>query len=149
MTGIPLQNASFFSDCVTSPGTLASLGMRPMRRAVSLLTGVLVLQLTLLGAAAPCVEQEPAAPPGAGGVTSGESADSHTADCGEHSSAPAGTKLPGTPTCLAMVSCVTAALNLGAQQLSGSGVIATDVVIALSLEPTTRNTVPEPPPPRA
>jgi len=128
--------------------------MGVIRRMGALATGILVLQLTLLGAAAPCTDH------GVGGladaghdqgghapVSNAPATDAHE-DCDGAPTEPTGTGSSGG-SCIAMISCVTPMLQIGAElSVDGGNVINTPLAAAL-LEPPTRTTAPELPPPRA
>ncbi|HEX6252416.1 MAG TPA: hypothetical protein VFZ56_13415 [Gemmatimonadaceae bacterium] len=124
-----------------------------IRRIGALATGILVLQLTLLGAAAPCTDH------GVGGFAdAGSGHDAHA----PVSSAPAPDAHedcdggPAEPTdsgsssggCIAMMSCVTPLLLDAQPPVDGGKVINTQVAAPV-LEPPTHTTAPELPPPRA
>ena len=125
--------------------------MGVLRRIVALATGVLVLQLTLLGAAAPCTDH------GVGGLTAAGHEQSEHANLSTlpatdaHEDCDGG---PGEPessggSCIAMISCVAPMLQFGAElSVDGGNVINTPLATAF-LEPPTRTTAPELPPPRA
>jgi hypothetical protein len=127
--------------------------MGVLRRITALATGLLVLQLTLLGAAAPCTDhgvvdiadadhaQSGALMNNAEAVTDGhEDCDGSPSESGRTESAGGN--------CIAMISCVTPML-LGAQPLVASGTVITRVAAVPLLEPPTRTPAPELPPPRA
>ncbi len=128
--------------------------MGVVRRITALGTGFLVLQLTLLGAAAPCTDH------GVGDGTDGSHAQSGALtnsaatttsgheDCDGTPSESGRTGSPGN-NCIAMISCVTPMLQLGAQPLIASGIVITRVAAVSLLEPPTRTPAPELPPPRA
>ena len=122
--------------------------MNSIRRFSAIVTGLLVLQLTLLGAAAPCEAMAGAAPAG-GHQMHEEVATSETADCDKHAG---DTRVPtrsGAQSCMMMLSCVTAVPQVtGGATLTGQ-VVASGPAGLRELAPHTRNTVPEPPPPRA
>jgi len=120
----------------------------------ALATGLLVLQLTLLGAAAPCTDH------GVGGIADTDqehsahalvstvpATDAHE-DCDGGPAEPAGTESSGGA-CTAMISCVTPMLQFGAQLAVDGGNVINTLVAAAALEPATRTTAPELPPPRA
>jgi hypothetical protein len=131
--------------------------MSSFRRFVGIATGTLVLQLTLLGAAAPCTDS-PIGDPAfkEGDVTAAHdmrapapAGETEREDCAEHSGDPAAPGGSGGLSCIAMISCVTPLLQLGVHAPLAARVVVTDDVVAPDLEPPTRNTVPELPPPRA
>lgn len=128
--------------------------MGVLRRSTALATGLLVLQLTLLGAAAPCNdhgvgEVADASHPQSGALMNNAAATTggHE-DCDGTPSETGRTESPGD-NCIAMISCVTPMLQLGAQPLVASGLEITRVAAVPLLEPPTRTTAPELPPPRA
>ncbi|CAN5334696.1 hypothetical protein BH23GEM2_BH23GEM2_06320 [soil metagenome] len=129
--------------------------MDSLRRVFALASGLLVLQLTLLGAAAPCTDHGVGGIAGAGHEQSGGAsvstapvADGHE-DCdGSGPTESTGTETSGG-SCIAMISCVTPMLQLDpGVPVDGANVINT-LVAAAVLEPPTRTTAPELPPPRA
>jgi hypothetical protein len=127
--------------------------MKPIRRFTALLTGIFVLQLMLLGAAAPCPDAMagvPAAESDGGHEAAGAHAEvSDNADCGDHANGSTVPSRSGATSCMSMISCVTAVPH-GATRTALTGTTITSGLAALTeLAPDTRNTIPEPPPPRA
>lgn len=128
--------------------------MGAIRRIGALATGILVLQLTLLGAAAPCTDHGVGGFGGGGHGQSGHAdvstvpaGDAHE-DCDGGPAEPTGSESAGG-SCIAMISCVAPMLQLGGElSVDGGNVINTPVAAAV-LEPPTRTTAPELPPPRA
>ena len=130
--------------------------MSPIRRITGLLTGVLVLQLTLLGAISPCGDHGVSGIAAAGHEQSGQAdpVSAAPAASGDHEDCDGG---PGEPprtgssggNCIAMISCVTPMLQLDTKLLVADGSVTTTQVAAAVLEPPTRSTAPELPPPRA
>ena len=127
--------------------------MGVISRMAALATGILVLQLTLLGAVAPCTDH------GVGGfadagheqgghapVSSALANDVHE-DCDGGPAEPTDTR-SSSGSCIAMMSCVTPLLLDAQPPVDGGNVINTQVAAAV-LEPPTHTTAPELPPPRA
>lgn len=125
-----------------------------LRRVSALATGLLVLQLTLLGAAAPCTDH------GVGGLSLGDHApsglteDAPATATGGHEDCDGAPAEPGrsesaSGSCIAMISCITPMPQLGAVLSVPGGITISRVAAVPLLEPPTRTTAPELPPPRA
>lgn len=127
--------------------------MSLIRRLTGIVTGTLVLQLVLLGAAAPCTES-------AGATMNDVMASLHdqhgavpasnpgSEECAEHSGSPADAPASGAPSCIAMVSCVTPLMQFAVHVPVVNLIAQVSESRPPDIAPASRNTVPEPPPPR-
>jgi hypothetical protein len=127
--------------------------MGVLRRITALATGLLVLQLTLLGGAAPCADHggalaETGHAKSGGPVNAAATATAGHEDCDGAPTEPGRTESTGR-SCIGMISCITPMLQLGAELAAPNGVTISRVAAVPLLEPPTRTTAPELPPPRA
>jgi hypothetical protein len=128
--------------------------MGVVRRMSALATGLLVLQLTLLGAAAPCTDHGVGDGTDGSHTQSGALMNNAATATGGHEECDGAPAEPGrtesaSGSCLAMISCITPMPQLGSVLSVPDGITISRVAAVPLLEPPTRSTAPELPPPRA